>query len=72
MRPFKKPILGVTPRFIVDLARIQELTDCIAEHINAGQKVPERYAEEFLDRIKSYNKGLEEISREETKRTGHL
>lgn len=61
MKKYKKPPLGVKPRFIWEEERIEALQDAMKRHIENGFMVPVEWAQEHNELITKRNENIEKI-----------
>ena len=55
----KKPPLGLRPRWIVDLDRLEEIAEAMIRYEEGGQKIPVEWRKEFqevVDRLTAHFK----------------
>lgn len=53
---FKKPPLGITPRFILDEERRNEIIDAMNRYVDRNKRIPQ----EWLDQLNEISERLEE------------
>lgn len=56
MEDFKKPPLGLKPRWIHDSQRVEEILDAIARYTDANMPIPKVWLEELKDLVATYFK----------------
>lgn len=49
----KKPPLGITPKYVKNLERRQEILDAVSRYVEANMQIPIEWVEEYNELIKN-------------------
>jgi hypothetical protein len=53
---FKKPPLGLRPKFVVDELRVREIKEAIVRYLDGFEEIPHKWIREYNNRIQSIKK----------------
>lgn len=54
MSELKKPPLGLKPRWVHDLRRVEDILDAIERYTDANMSIPKAWVEELKDLFNAY------------------